>query len=272
LRDPDNVSSATQLRNEVRFDVGQTLNTFYISYRMTADPALTFPHALGPNQGLDVPNMLPYKPFWMGDFANTDTPDQVIPNMNAGGFNVFGNTCFPKSYTPLKTTISYPNNNYFDTSGASTKWSVYQSGDESSTGAHDATFQYGRSDVNGVVTDTYVGDPYNPNGATPTQRFYDGTFIVNGQITQPVSGYTNVQCGQSDFYVATGTNCRARVVASNNAVYASSTITYDIPPDYWINSNSLIAFTPVPWEHSLGYYHVVLGNGTVIQNVTVVDA
>jgi hypothetical protein len=274
LRDPDNVSSTAQLKNEIRGTAGRTLVQFYKSHRVVADPTLIFPYALGANQGLDLANLQSHKMFWIGDYNNSaGNTDEVMPALGGSGFYAFGNTSQPKLFTPLDTgSVEYPNNLYFDTSGKSTKFSRYQSGDVSTPGANDAVMEFGRTDVNGTVIRSGLGDPFFPNGETPTQRYFDGTFIINAQITSPVGGYANVQHGQSDFYIAEGANCRARVIASSSPTYAGDTDGYDIPPDYWSNANNLIAFSPAPWESALGYYHVVLGDGTVRENVTVVDA
>lgn len=270
LRDPDNVSSSSANRFSCAFNVGQTLQRFFVAYRMTASPSLVFPHASGANQPLDMVNALPYKPFWITDSNNTGTPDQVLPNFNGSGWNVFGNTIIPKSYNPDVYSISWPSNagTYFDTSGASTLWGYYQSGDETSTGAHDAVFSYLRVDSLTSKIDTYIGDTYAKNGETPTQRFYDGLFVVNGQLTTPKSGWVNVQSGMNDFYVAEGTNCLATVFASNSATFATQTLAYIIPPESWNASTvSEVVINPVNRER-LDYYHLRMANGTIINNVS----
>mgnify|MGYP003493264934 FL=1 len=264
LRDPENISSASANKFYGRFNIGVDVGELFICYRMVADPALIFPHAQGANQPLDIPNSLPYKPLWLSDQGNTDTPDQVLPNYNASGWGVFGNTCIPKSYTPLLYSISWPNALYFDTSGESTVWGFYQGADNGTS----SNFEYLRSDSVGTTIAAYVGDLYHPSGATPTKRFYDGEVAVNAQLTAPVTGYVNVQCGQADYYAATGSNCRASVWASDSPTWGGQTKAYIIPADVWTDTQ--IKFSPHPREAVLGYYHVRLGDGTIIQNVTVV--
>lgn len=264
LRDPENIVSASANKFNGRFDIGVDVDELFICYRMVADPDLVFPHAQGANQPLDIPNSLPYKPLWLSDSSNTDTPDQVLPNYNGSGWGVFGNTCSPKSYTPSLSTIYWPRNQYFDTSGESTVWGYYQGADNGTS----SPFEYLRIDAVATEIEIYIGDLYHPNGATPTKRFYDGQVAVNAQLTQPASGYVNVQAGQADYYAATGANCRASVWASNSPTWNGQTKAYIVPADTW--SDTQIKFSPHPREAALGYYHVRLGNGTIIQNVTAV--
>lgn len=264
LRDPENIASSSANKFNGRFDIGVDVDELFICYRMVADPDLVFPHAHGANQPLDMPNSLPYKPLWLSDSLNTDTPDQVLPNYNGSGWGVFGNTCSPKSYIPSLGTIYWPRNQYFDTSGESTVWGYYQGADNGTS----SPFEYLRIDAVATEIESYIGDLYHPNGATPTKRFYDGQVAVNAQLTQPASGYVNVQAGQADYYAATGANCRASVWASNSPTWSGQTKAYIIPADTW--SDTQIKFSPHPREAALGYYHVRLGNGTIIQNVTAV--
>ena len=118
----------------------------------------------------------------------------------------------------------------------------------------------------GTTIAAYAGDLYHANGAVPTKRFYDGEVAVNAQLTAPVSGYVNVQCGQADYYAAIGANCRASVWASNSPTWGGKM--YIVPADVWTDTQ--IKFSPHPRESALGYYHLRLGNGTIIQNVAAV--
>jgi len=264
LRDPDNVASSSANKAYGKFIIGTDVGELFICYRMTADHTLRFPNATGANQPLDIPNATSYKPFWLSNDANNDSPDQVLPTLGASGWYVFGNTCIPKSYTPALYSISWPNNLYFDTSGASTVFGYYQGVDNGTS----SVFEYLRSDAVSTTIQQHIGDLYEPNGATPNKRFYDGEVHINAQMTEPLLGYVNVQAGQADYYAATGTNCRASVWASNSPTWAGQTQAYIIPADSW--SDTEIKFSPHPRESALGYYHVRKGDGTIIQNVTAV--
>lgn len=266
LRDPENLSSASSNKFNAAFWFGGDTSELFICYRMAADPLYIFPSAMAPNSPYVQSTAVPYKPVWLTNEANNDSPDQVLPSFGANGVYVFGNTCSPKSYVPDQYTIQWPNGGdgaYFDTSGASTVWGFYQGADNGTA----SNFEYLRIDSNTSSIQSHIGDLYSPNGATPNKRFYDGYVTINAQLTTPPTGYVNVQSCIADAYVAVGPNCRASVWASNSANWNTQTIAYVIPSDSW--SSNEIYFRPHPREHQLGFYHIRLADGTIINNVTV---
>jgi len=275
FRDPDNVGSSSSLRNNVAFDVGSTLNNFFVCYRMTSMHDKIFPFASGANQPMDFASNLSAKHLWLTDPNNIGTPDQVLPTFNQNGMSAFGNTTTPKAYTPATFSIHSPTDlgyDYFDTSGSSTLFGYYQSGDQSNSTAHDAVLKYIRVDQFTSKIDTYLGNPYEKDGVNfAGQRYYDGYIAVNAQCDTPATGFPNVQHGQADYYVAEGANCLASVWASNAATWADQTLAYVVPPQTWTaGATSEVICNPLPRER-LGYYHFMMGDGSIINNVPWVE-
>lgn len=265
-RDPSLVASAAKNQTNATFVIPDSTE-FYFSARIADDPTKIM---IGADSiGAPVTQVASiFKPFWFSDDNNTDViADVVIGSWNGGDdAQVVGNTNIP-----TKSAGGFFNygKNYITGSPVFRSW--YQSGRESSTGAKDATMQAIQSRSDGTVIQTAIGDPYAPTGPAITdfnyRRMYWATYF--GNLTN--ADYSNIQALAADFYCAVGANCRARVVASNNSVLLNSTTWYDIPADNGEWSDTVITAHPHDREHALGYYHVITGSGTIMQNVSWVE-
>lgn len=90
-----------------------------------------------------------------------------------------------------------------------------------------------------------------------------------GQANDPVSGWTDAQLLTDYMYLAVGSNARARLVVSASATYIAAGENVVCPAFSWTSEGVSRKFTD--FERSLGHVHIIESDGTVHQNVLVLE-
>ena len=271
LRDPSRDTETTENKTQASFLIPAS-QRFYISYRLADDPTKIMVGAL--SVGAPVTQTTSLSKFvWMTNDANTsEYADIVVGTWNGGGSYVDGNTNGPRK-------ASNGNQYYYPSLGGK-PFAVgselcrgyYQSGQESSAGAKDAWIELFQSSIDGTSIAGELGNPYHINNAgTGLTKFdYDEVFwgAYFGQLG--LANFANVQTLGADFVVSSS---RSRIVAANNAVLASATLTYDLLPLTWNNTTKVITYALHDREQALPYRHLIIDSNpvtacTIVQNVS----
>lgn len=189
MRDPTQVNSASKNAVTLGFET-TPFTQFFWFHRVMGQTGKYFPFAttVGGAPNWAETNM---KPWWFTTSNNGNEVDLVAPTYGGSGAQQFGNTNGIRTSTSTDDVpvISYPRStDMFVTK--STCFGFYQSGDESTYGAMDATVNIQRYDDAGFAEVNVTGDPFasrSPTTLTPTvQNSATYNVIVNG-VTIPNS-------------------------------------------------------------------------------------
>lgn len=260
IREADKIASST--KHPVALDkIFPAAKEFRLAHRQFVPPGFNFPGATthGP-----MGDSSSYKMVWVagedvtGSFGPTDgKADICIPtHMGGGSISFGGNSIHPRK--PDGFTGFYSDH----VVGVQNLHGWYQSGDESSDGAYDATIEVVLSNQNGFVRDVYLGDTYKPNGEDPPTKDYSG-LRVPGWFGNSAD-YVNTLALVGDIYLAVGPNSRACIITGNAPTLAACSESYIIAPDSWADTE--IKYTPKGRE-DLPYTHLILADGTLRENV-----
>lgn len=204
-RDPTQVASTSANTVTFGFETNPFTQFFFL-YRTMAQTGKKFPFASAPGLAPTWSGTI-MKPMWFTDKNNTSPADQVIPNFNASGTGMFGN-----SNTVLKPGggyVGFPPNSQSLNVNAPTAFAYYQSGDESFPGAMDAQIILDRYDSTGAYRTSFLGDPFAertvlrfrvPSGYTPTQGevfqvYFDGELVPNPYVAGSSPTATTIRDG-----------------------------------------------------------------------------
>lgn len=181
MRDPTQVSSAS--KNQVNLGFETTpFSEFFWFHRTMGQTGKYFPFA---NSVGSAPNWAEanMKPWWFTTASNGNEVDQVLPSYGGSGTQCFGNSnAISKNGNPDDGNY-YPRASDFYVTKP-TCFGFYQSGDESSINALDATVNIQRYDDAGFTESTFTCDPFrckSPTSLTPTvQNLAAYTVTLNG--------------------------------------------------------------------------------------------
>lgn len=271
-RDMNNLSSTSKLGAGLSYLHGSNFSQFRIAWRWRVANGYYFPGSTTANARTGLSGSL-WKSMWVSnpdaEGGNNDwvgVNDVVIATCIGSGVQNHGNAISP--YSTSSTTVD----NRLDFSGSNSRagvnqdniFSWYQSGDESSAGARDATIetiQFGNSWTRNVKNDC---DPFNPKSAAIPINGYK-SILINGWMDNGTQTFANVLPLMADVYLATGANARACIITSNATTLAASdpNLTHIAVPDSW--SSTTITYTPESWMGA--YNHLILADGTLLENV-----
>lgn len=269
-RDPDNLNSITGDFKKHWVDTGVDFNQFFWSCRIWGDPAHKFPTALV-DGGDPVLGQTLGKINWLTTDGNGPEADLVVPNIDAQGrgFNLKSNSnAITKQ--PAGGLIQFPNDGVnFIKMDAPTYFGVYQSGDESAPNARDAILKVIRMDINYGDSWEYLVSPFaDGDGGAPANKTYRYMHFM-GQFNEPATGWAGTQILSDYRYLAIGAHAEARIVVSNSTTYPSAGLCVDVPAFSWTSEGVSRKFTD--YERSLGHVHIIESDGTVHQNVLVLE-
>jgi len=248
-----------------------TFTEFRFSQRRWIPQLKTYP-------GQSTPGILPtgsaWKPTWFGSDGGTDLyangsgigapqANLVIDTYSGGGWtHNSGN-----GLTPVNSSGGQFGTGFSFNKPCFTSW--YQTGNSLDGQYIDICEGLCFDDANHIHQSSNAMNAFGNGTGIITTRNYQGMKVgawFGWNVQPPTTDYTLVTPLISDVYLAVGPNSRACILASDNPVFNLSSDMYIIPPDSW--SDTQIVFSPKPYE-CLGYYHLILANGTLIQNVTV---
>ena len=259
-RDPSDLANTVANLKNVWIDAGVNFSEFFWSCRLWGDPSYKFIGATVAG-GEPVQGQTLFKPWWFTTAGNGPEADQVIPNVDASGFGIKGNSNEVQR-APSGGYNGFPKDvGEFMNMTSPTRFGFYQSGDESSSGAMDAYIEMERFDAIYAGTKNFLADPFY--GTATTNYYRDLLFM--GQSNDPVSGWANVQLLTDYMYLAVGANARARLVVSASATYIAAGENVVVPAFSWTSEGVSRKFTD--YERSLGHVHIIESDGTVHQNV-----
>jgi len=180
-RDPAQVASASENRVTLGFET-TPFTQFFWFHRTMAKTGLKFPWATAAGLA-PVWTSVGMKPWWFTTSNNGNEVDQVLPTYGSGGAQCFGNsTALSKNGNPSDSNY-YPRATDFYVTKP-TCFGFYQSGDETSINARDATVNIQRYDDAGFTESTFACDPFrckSPPTLTPTvQNSATYTVSLNG--------------------------------------------------------------------------------------------
>ncbi len=266
FRDPTQLASSARNLCSVAFLAPQPFTQFFWYCRLMAQDGAMFPFATSVN-GIPVWSDCNMKPWWFTDPSNSTVPpdigkaDQVIPNFNANGINLFGN-----SNSVIKAGgggFAFPNQTGSWDTHAPAGFSHYQSGDESVSGAKDASVKIQRIDSNGNNSVSSLADPFQISAGLVDPPYYQYLAWVGYSDPNPASGtWANTQMLTNGAYLATGPNCRASVIWSEAPTIEASKNVKHLPPVGWVDNQ--IVFPKMGIKS--GYFHLQLADGSVDNN------
>lgn len=145
-RDPSDLANAVANLKNVWIDAGVNFSEFFWSCRLWGDPSYKFIGATVAG-GEPVQGQTLFKPWWFTTAGNGPEADQVIPNVDASGFGIKGNSNEVQR-APSGGYNGFPEDvGEFMNMASPTRFGFYQSGDESSPGALDAYIEMERFDA-----------------------------------------------------------------------------------------------------------------------------
>lgn len=227
--------------------------------------------------GSAVPGTFPdgsaWKPTWLAQQGATDITGLGLPDANlifdtyGGGGAIYnsGNDCAP-TYLDGSGKLFYTGFSFVQPTF--TSW--YQSGIVSSTN----TEYLDRGESIKINEGSKIRSVRNTNSlggknTSITTRSYKAVTMGGwfGWNDPGTPDYSNAYPLITDFYLAIGPNSGACILISDNPVLTLSNDAYIINPDSW--NDGEIKFTPKTRE-KVGYYHVILSDLTLRQNLTAV--
>lgn len=242
---------------------------FRISHRAWVPPDRCFPGSL--ITGV-MPAASSWKMTWNGinngldnDLIGRDIPyrNVCIPSHIGNGLiSIGGNNNSPK-YLNVTEKAFYSNFSF----DSPTYYSWYQSG----PGTHGEYTEVGElisvNDIS-VINKVEMIDPFASTepDVSFTTRTYDAVTFPGWFGGGPGNDYTNCLPLSADFIMATGANCRAKVLISDNAVFANSTVAYEMLATEWASN---IEFWTEEFN-DLGenlHVHVWTSDGTLNENL-----
>ena len=263
-RDPTKIANSTHSGAQLTWVTATAFSEFRFAHRLRVPDGFI-------NPGSDTAGVhgtsSGWKPVWFaqndggqgGGYGNDGEADLVIPShIGNGTMFVNGNSNNPRILSPSDTGL------YSDWSFTSDNFYSYYQGDESVLNAEDAPMEWlgvGDSHFN---FNKGIGDPWRDFDAKPTVRSYGSLRASAYYGNQPGSDWTNVWPLHGDIYLAVGPNSRACIMTGNAATLAACTEVYLIPPDTWTDTQ--VSITPAAHEN-LTYTHLILADGTLIENV-----
>jgi hypothetical protein len=242
--------------------VGSNFSEFRFSQRRWVPVGLNFPAATTP---ATLPNVSSWKPTWFAQnnvdsteldgYQITNKADLVIDTYPVGTFMVNGNSIQPQGTGNV--------NGFSFTTPTFSSWYQKPIIGEDPGVCENMYYNNLTQWRNVTANDPFnLHDPEEPVDDEHYQAFNFGGWFGNG------SDYTNVAPMLADCYLAIGPNSRACVLSSSHSTLAAS------GPNVWILpvisgewDNSEIFIRPVDRERT-GYYHVILSDGTLIENIT----
>lgn len=269
-RQADRIQDSPQLWTslEVEFDPS---TEFRLSHRVLTPSEYLFP---GANSLGVFPDSSSFKMVWIASadinagIGPTDgQADNILPTHGgAGNIYVGGNSIGP-------TKVS--NNGLLYTThtiGKQHLYSWYQSGDESFEGANDSELELFTGQEGATFLQQTLGDAYAPNGEDPAVKAYSGARMPGWFGNNGGGSWANSLALQADFYLAIGPNSRACIITGDAPALLDCTMTYMLPPDQDVQGSSIwsdseIRYTPRERE-DLPYTHLILADGTVVNNAT----
>ena len=238
-RDPAQVASASANLVTLGFETS-AFTEFFWFHRTMAKAGLKFPFATDAGLAPVWADTI-MKPWWFTSSNNDDRVDQVFPNYNSSGANLFGNTSTVSDTGNPADFNSYPRPSDFYVTKP-TGFGIYQSGDESSFNARDALVNIQRYDDSGFTEKNISCDPFrckNPPTLTPTvQNSATYDVILNG-VTIPNS-YVS---GGSATLAAILSGIAAAVNANQSTVYALINSANTKVEIYTINTATAVTIT-----------------------------
>ncbi len=260
-RDPDDIANAVADLKNLWVDAGVNFNEFFWSVRYWGDPSYKFIGATVAG-GEPVQGQTLFKPDWFTTEGNGSEADQVIPNVDASGFGLKGNSNEIVRPQPASLYNGFPEDvGQFMNMLKPTYFGFYQSGDQSADGAYDAYIEMERVDGIYAGTKNFLADPFDGSATTNYYR----KLLFMGQANDPVNGWSNVQLLSDYRYLAVGANSRARMVVSESATRIEAGNYVTVPAFSWTSEGVSRKFTD--YERSLGHVHIIESDGTVHENV-----
>lgn len=263
-RDTNNLASSSKLMTGMRIVLGSPINKFRLSYRVAVPSGYKAPGAAtnGGSPGDDGDSV--WKMTWFDDqdgYATVNKSDVCVPTWTGGGApQVGGNTTRPRFYDDGSASAVYMGQTQYG--GEINFLSFYSGPPESSVGAHDSVLSelICVSD-GGFEQRRYTQcDPYNTvdaGGIASADRQYSDLCVPGWFGNSPFSGVLPLY---RDIYLSPDEQC---LILSDAATLAGSTDMVTIPPDSWTDTE--ITYTPRGYDPA--YRHLILGDGSVLENV-----
>ena len=238
-RDPTQEASTSENRVQLGIDLAPFTQFFWF-HRTKARTGRKFPFATAVGQAPDWAdaNM---KPWWFTDANNNNSVDQVVPTYGSSGAQFFGNSSsLSKNGNPADSNFYPRSTDFFVTKP--TAFGLYQSGDESSINARDATVNIQRYDDAGLSENTFTCDPFkckNPpmlepavqNSATYTVNL-NGTPIPNPYVSSGAATLGQILSGLVSY-----------INSNQSLVFAAINLANTKVEIYTINTANVVAIT-----------------------------
>ncbi len=254
----------------LRYDASLEFSEFRFSYRQVLPIGRKF-------CGCELPNTTNnsgsnWKPHWFGHTAHGNAvgasggePDMIIPtNGSAGGVWVSGNNVNPEWYDYDEARWRSA---YVGRSGTEEDLFTYYQKPETSHLGTDGVMEFGNSNATAGWERKHSDQAtiWQGQQGVVSPKELD-MFLFNGWMGNgSAEGYDNIFPLMTDAYLAIGANSRACLVISDAATLATSTKFAIIPPDSW--SDTTITATKRPHEAALTFNHLILADGTQMENV-----